>query len=148
MLQGLAWLIVAGLVAEFYLAGAAMFGVTPTFQPHRALGGVLALAILVLLVLALVARPGWRLVGLVALLAGLTLVQAALPSLRAVLPALAALHVVNAAVLLGLAGPIARMTSRLPAEPTARERPANVQLTTEEGAELAGARLTRRDETG
>ncbi len=121
-LQGLAWLIVAGLVAEFYLAGAALFGVTPSFQPHRALGGVLAIAILVLLIVALIARPGRRLVGQVALLAGLTIVQAALPSLQAVVPAFAALHVVNAAVLLGLAGPIARMTSRLPAEPTARER--------------------------
>jgi hypothetical protein len=121
-LQGLAWLIVAGLVAEFYLAGTALFGVTPSFQPHRTLGGVLALAILVLLVVTVIARPGRRLVGMVALLAGLTIVQAALPSLRAVVPALAALHVVNAAVLLGLAGPIARMTSQLPAEPTARER--------------------------
>ncbi len=68
-LQGLAWLIVAGLVAEFYLAGAALFGVTTSFAPHRALGGVLAVAIVLLLVLALIARPGRRLVGLAALLA-------------------------------------------------------------------------------
>ena len=115
-LQGFAWLIVAGLIAEFYLAGAALFGVTPSFAPHRALGGILAIAIVLLLVLTLIARPGRRLLGLTALLAGLTIVQAALPSLQPVVPALAALHVVNAAVLLGLAGPIARMTGQQPAQ--------------------------------
>ncbi|HEY2596394.1 MAG TPA: DUF6220 domain-containing protein [Chloroflexota bacterium] len=114
-LQGFAWLIVAGLVAEFYLAGAALFGVTPSFAPHRALGSILAIAIVLLLVLALIARPGRRLLGMVALLAGLTIVQAALPSLQPVLPALAALHTVNAAVLLGLAAPIARMSGQQPA---------------------------------
>jgi len=70
-LKGLAWLVLAGLVVEVYLAGAALFGVT-TFQPHRALGVALALGILLLLVLALVARPGRRVVGLAALLAALT----------------------------------------------------------------------------
>jgi len=108
MLQGLAWLIVAGLVAEFYLAGAALFGVTPSFQLHRALGGILTIATVLLLVVALVVRLGRRLTGLVALLVALMIVQAALPSLQSIVPALAALHVVNAAVLLGLAGPIAR----------------------------------------
>jgi asparagine N-glycosylation enzyme membrane subunit Stt3 len=121
-LQGLAWLIVAGVVAEFYLAGAALFGLAPSFQPHRALGGALAVAILLLLVLALIVRPGRRLLGLVALLTALTIVQAALPSLRPVVPALAALHVVNAAILLALAGPIARMTGRQSAEHSAREQ--------------------------
>ncbi len=41
ILKGLAWLVLAGLVVEFYLAGAALFGVT-TFEPHRTLGLVLA----------------------------------------------------------------------------------------------------------
>src|SRR5712692_11753077 len=72
--QGLAWLVLAGLVVEVYLAGAALFGVT-TFQPHRELGVALALGILLLLVLALVARLGRRVVGLAALLATLTVVQ-------------------------------------------------------------------------
>jgi hypothetical protein len=110
--QGLAWVVVAGLVVEFYLAGAALFGVAPSFQLHRALGSVLVIAMLLLVVLALIARPGRRLVGMSALLAVLMVLQAALPSLRSVVPALAALHVVNAAVLLGLAGPIARMAGQ------------------------------------
>lgn len=120
-LQGLGWLIVVGLVAEFYLAGAALFGVTPSFQLHRALGVVMAIAILLLLVLALIARPGRRFVGLAALLAALVFVQAALPSLRLAVPALAALHVVNAAVLLGLAGTIARIAGPQPTPRSARE---------------------------
>ena len=110
--QALAWLVVAGLVLEFYLAGAALFGLVASFELHRALGSILVIGMLLLLILALIARPGRRLVGMTALLAVLTVLQAALPSLRPVVPALAALHVVNAAVLLGLAGPIARMAGQ------------------------------------
>jgi hypothetical protein len=124
VVQGLAWLVLAGLVLEFYLAGAAIFGGT-TYRPHRALGVVLALAILLLLVLALVARPGRRAVGLVALLVALTVVQVALPSLRTDLPWVAALHAVNAVALLGVAAAVARTTAsaaparRAPAAPAA-----------------------------
>jgi hypothetical protein len=109
--QGLAWLVLAGLVVEVYLAGAALFGVT-TFQPHRALGVALALGILLLLVLALVARPGRRVVGLAALLAALTVVQVLLPSLRTGLPWVAALHAVNAVALSLQAAAIARTSGR------------------------------------
>ena len=126
--QGLAWLVVAGLVVEFYLAGAALFGVVPSFQLHRALGSGLVIGMLLLLVLVLIARPGRRLLGMTALLAVLTVLQAALPSLRPVLPGLAALHVVNAAVLLGLAGPIARIAG----QPVAASAP--------EALAMAGAR--------
>jgi len=97
--QGLAWLVVGGLVLQFYLAGAALFGVT-TFQPHRALGDALGVAILLLLVVALIARPGRRTVGLAAALTVLTIVQLSLPSLRTGLPWVVALHVVNAAALM------------------------------------------------
>jgi hypothetical protein len=109
--QGLARLVLAGLVVEVYLAGAALFGVT-TFQPHRALGVALALGILLLLVLALVARPGRRVVGLAALLAALTVVQVLLPSLRTGLPWVAALHAVNAVALSLQAAAIARTSGR------------------------------------
>ena len=108
--QGLAWLVVGGLVIEFYLAGAALFGAT-TFQPHRALGVGLAAAILLLLVVALIARPGRRVVGLAAALTALTIVQMLLPSLRAGLPWVAALHVVNAVALASVTVSIARALS-------------------------------------
>src|SRR5690348_7039171 len=101
IVQGLALLVLAGLVVEFYLAGAALFGVT-TFQPHRSLGVALAVAILLLLILALVARPGRRVVRLAVLLAALTILQVLLPRLRTDLSSVAALHVINAAVLLAV----------------------------------------------
>jgi hypothetical protein len=104
--QGLAWLVVVGLVIQFYLAGAALFGAT-TFQPHRAFGDGLAAAILLLLVAAVLARPGRRLLGLAAGLTVLTVVQLLLPSLRGGLPWVAALHVVNALALAAVAVSIA-----------------------------------------
>lgn len=98
MFRGLAWLVVAGLVLQFYLAGAALFGAT-TFQPHRALGDALAAAILLLLIVTLIARPGRRAVGLAAALTALVVVQLVLPSLRTGVPWVAALHAVNAVAL-------------------------------------------------
>ena len=109
--QGLAWVVVSGLVLEFYLAGAALFGVT-TFQYHRALGVRLAAAILLLMVVALITRPGRRVVGLAALLAALAIVQVFLPSLRTGVPSVAAIHVVNALALAVVAFSIARVPTQ------------------------------------
>jgi len=106
-LQGLAWLVVAGLVVEFYLAGAALFGAT-TFQAHRSLGLALAAAMLLLLALALVARPGRRTIGLASVLVALAIVQVVLPSLRTALPWVAALHAINAVALAMVSVRIAR----------------------------------------
>jgi hypothetical protein len=117
MFQGLAWLVLAGLAVQFYLAGAALFGAT-TFQAHRTLGYLLAVAILLLLVVALVAWPGRRLVGLTALLAGLAVVQVLLPALRSGLPWVAALHVV---VAVGIAAQAAAL-ARAPGRATGRSR--------------------------
>jgi hypothetical protein len=107
IVQGLAWLVVGGLLIQFYLAGAALFGAT-TFQPHRALGDGLAVAILLLLVAVALARPGRRVLALAAVLTALTVVQLLLPSLRSGLPWIAALHVVNAVALAWVAVRIAR----------------------------------------
>ena len=105
--QGLAWLVVGGLVIQFYLAGAALFGAA-TFQPHRTLGLGLAAAVLLLLVVVLIARPGRRVIGAAAALTALTIVQVLLPSLRTGLPWVAALHVVNAVALASVTVSIAR----------------------------------------
>ena len=106
ILQGLAWLVVGGLLLQIYLAGAALFGAT-SFQPHRALGDGLAIAILLLLIVALIARPGRRVVGLAAVLTALAIVQLVLPSVRTGLPLVAALHAVNAVALVAVAVAIA-----------------------------------------
>jgi hypothetical protein len=110
LFQGLAWLVVASLLVEFYLAGTALFGVA-TFQPHRLLGVITGVLILLLAILAPIAASTRRLVGQAVLLVLLTVVQLALPQLRVAAPAVAALHVVNAAVLLGLAATIARTSA-------------------------------------
>ena len=109
--QGLAWLVLGGLLIQVYLAGAALFGAT-TFQPHRAFGNALAAAILLLLIVVLVARPGWRVVGPAVALVVLTIVQVMLPSLRTGLPWVAALHALNAVVLVAVTVSIARAPRR------------------------------------
>ena len=96
----LAWLILAGLVVEFYLAGAPVFRAV-TFEPHVELGRTLGTAILVLFLLGLIDRTAPRVVRLSALLLGLMILQWVLPALGAVLPWLAALHAIVGMALIG-----------------------------------------------
>jgi hypothetical protein len=105
--QGLAWIFLAGLLLQFYLAGAAMFGVG-SFEPHRRLGSALTMLAILFLVLALVGRLGRKLIGLSILLVFLTIVQMMLPSLRGTAPWIAALHSVNALALMGICTTIRR----------------------------------------
>jgi len=104
---GLAWAILAGLLLQVYLAGTALFGAT-TFEGHRSLGMALVLPVLLLPVLALAGRMGWRLIGLSALLLFLTIVQIVLPGLRDDISFVAALHPVNGMALGGVTSICAR----------------------------------------
>lgn len=100
----LSWVIVAAVIAQFFLAGLGLFGAA-SFRAHMTNGNLIALASLVLLVLALVGRLGMRRTGLSALLLALTIVQNLLvrgPSL------IAALHPVNALAVLGVSVALAR----------------------------------------
>src|SRR5258707_13510059 len=105
--QWLARIFLAGLLLQFYLAGAALFGVG-SFQPHRMLGDVLTMLAILFPVLAVVGRLEWRLIGLSMLLVFLTIVQIMLPSLRGSASWIAALHPVNALALLGVRATIHR----------------------------------------
>lgn len=78
---------------------------------HAELGWLVALASLLLVLMALAARPGWRLVGLTVLLALLSLVQALLPGLRGQAAWLAALHPVNALILFWVAVQLGRRSA-------------------------------------
>jgi len=101
---GLAWVVVAAVVAQFFFAGLGLFGAT-TLQAHRTTGNLIGLASLLLLVLALVGRLGRARIGLSALLLVLTIVQNLLvrgPSL------VAAFHPLNALAVLGVAFYLAR----------------------------------------
>jgi hypothetical protein len=105
--QWLARLFLAGLLVQFYLAGAPLFGVT-SFQPHRMLGGALTMLAISLPVLALVGRLDQRLVRLSFLLLVLVFVQGMLPMLRGSIPWMAAFHSVNALALIGISLRIGR----------------------------------------
>jgi hypothetical protein len=105
--QWLAQLFLAGLLVQFYLAGAPLFGVT-SFQAHRMLGGGLMMLAVVIPILGLMGRMERRLVVLSSLLLLLTIVQVMLPSLRGSVSWLAALHSVNALALIGISLRIGR----------------------------------------
>ncbi len=105
--QWLARIFLAGLLLQFYLAGAALFGVG-SFQPHRMLGDALTMLAILFPVLAVVGRLEWRLIGLSMLLVFLTIVQIMLPSLRGSASWIAALHPVNALALMGVSATIHR----------------------------------------
>lgn len=102
---GLAWVIVAAVVAQFFFAGLGIFGAAG-FGAHKLVGYLIIPASLILLVLALVGRLGTVRIGLSALLLVLTVIQSMLPSGPAVI---AALHPVNALAILAVVGNLARM---------------------------------------
>lgn len=101
---GLAWVVVAAIVAQFFFAGLGLFGAT-SLQAHRMTGNLIGAASLLLLVLALVGTLGGMRIGLSALLFVLTFIQNLLvrgPSL------VAAFHPLNALAILGVAVMLAR----------------------------------------
>ena len=128
--QGLAWIVFAVVLVQFFFAGIGVFGEEQwgeeAFAPHAMAGLLLVPTSLILLILAAVAfftgnMRGAR-VGLTALLFVLFIVQAALVIVFSEgAPIIAALHPVNALVLLGLSFHLARSASKsaTPAEPAA-----------------------------
>jgi len=106
--QWLARLFLAGLLIEFYLVGAAIFGAGLSFGPHRMLGTALVVLAILFPVLALIGRLGRKLIGFSLLLVFLTIVQVVLPSLRGNVPWIAALHPVNAMALMGISAMLRR----------------------------------------
>ncbi len=108
----LAWLFVAAVLVQVFLAGLAIFDATADFSLHIDFGytviGLLALGIVLA---AVVGRLGRQAITLSLMLLILYVVQTALPQARTSLPALAALHPVNALVLFALGVIIARRES-------------------------------------
>jgi hypothetical protein len=100
-----AWLFVAGILLQAYLAGTAIsqLGGSGDFGQHRAFGyaglGLLALAVVAT---ALAARVDRTQLGLTIGLLVVYLVQTLLPAVRAEAPWVSALHAANALVLFGV----------------------------------------------
>ena len=108
----LAWLFVASVLVQVFLAGLPIFGATDGFGLHIEFGyTVMGLMTLGVLLTAVAGGLPRREIGLSLLLLVLYVVQTALPAARASAPILAALHPVNAIVLFALGTIIARRGS-------------------------------------
>ena len=96
LFYGLTVLFLLGVVVQFFLAGLYVFGGT-SIETHRVLGLILALAALILIILALVARLPRKTVLLTVLLLGLSILQSVLANID--INEVEALHPVNALVI-------------------------------------------------
>lgn len=103
-----AWLFVACVVIQVFLAGLGVFAGAANFNLHRDFGYTFGWLTVVMLVLALAGRLGRRWIGLSALLLVLFAMQSVFVAFRADLPAAAALHPVNALAIFYVAQLVAR----------------------------------------
>jgi hypothetical protein len=102
--RGTATLTMALIATQFFLAGAGAFGAT-SFDAHRTVGSVLVFVVLLgLLVAALVRRH----VRHALVLLGVTVLQVVLGTLGSDEPWVGAFHGLNALVVLGVGGTLAR----------------------------------------
>ena len=112
---GYRWLLVAFLLAgvtQIFLAGLGVFSVEDhgvagdtAFAPHRTLGFTISGLALLILVLALIARPGARAITGSVVLALLTnLMQSLLAGLADSQAVFGALHALDGLLILGIAG--------------------------------------------
>ena len=121
---GVAWLFLACVVVQVFLAGLGVFAGAQNFSLHREFGYVFGWLTLVLLLLALAGRLGRRWVGLSALLLVLFALQSVFVALREIAPAVAALHPVNALAIFGVALHVAMRSRVLAADRSAAAEPA------------------------
>lgn len=100
-----AWLFVASIVVQVFLAGAAItqLGGSGTFASHIDVGYWIGGLVLIVVVTALVARAGRDAIAWSLGLLVLYVIQTLLPGLRGSLPWASALHPVNALVLFAVA---------------------------------------------
>ena len=98
-----AWLLVAGLLVQIFLAGLGVFRGPESFQTHRDFGYVLEGLPILLLIFGVIAGLGRRPAILAAVIFGLFLLQSVFVVLRVSNPEVAALHPVNGFVITILA---------------------------------------------
>lgn len=104
----LAWLLVAGLIVQVFLAGLGVFKGPASFANHRDWGYLLELLPFLLLIVGLVARLGRRPALLAAGIFGLFILQSVFVAMRETRPEVAALHPVNGFLITFLAIVLAR----------------------------------------
>jgi Family of unknown function (DUF6220) len=94
-----AWLTVAALVVQVWLAGRGVFDTTG-FDAHRSLGYTISILPIVLLVLGLAGGMGRRVALMAVAIFLLIILQSVFVALRESQPAIAALHPVNGFLIL------------------------------------------------
>jgi hypothetical protein len=104
----IAWLVVAGLVVQVWLAGRGVFDTSVGFALHRDVGYTIGLIPIVLLVLGLLGGMGRRAAILAVAMFVLVIAQSFLVFQRVSNPSIAALHPVNGFLILLLAIVLAR----------------------------------------
>ncbi|MDQ2935384.1 MAG: DUF6220 domain-containing protein [Chloroflexota bacterium] len=108
----LAWLFVACLVVQVFLAGMGVFVGAENFATHRDFGYTFGLLTLILIALAVIGRLGRRMIWLSVLVLALFFLQSVFVSLRETAPLVAALHPVNGFLILWLSISIAQRARR------------------------------------
>jgi hypothetical protein len=103
-----AFLLIAALVVQVWLAGRGVFESPSVFITHRDVGYMLSLFPIVLLVLGLLGGMGRRPAIMAALILGLLILQSVFVVMRTSSPAIAALHPVNGFLILLVALVLAR----------------------------------------
>ena len=103
-----AWLLVAGLIAQVFLAGLGVFRGPTSFATHRDFGYLLSLLPFVLLIAGLVARLGRKPALLAVGIFGLFILQSVFVAFRSTAPEVAALNPVNGFLIVFLAIVLAR----------------------------------------
>jgi len=106
-----AWLFVACVVAQVFLAGLGVFRSSADFETHATFAFIFGWLTLVMLVLALVGRLGRRRIGQAVLLLVLFSLQSVFVELRTSMPELAALHPLNGFLIL-LVGIVTALEAR------------------------------------
>jgi hypothetical protein len=118
-----AWLFVACLVVQVFLAGMGVFAGVENFATHREFGYLFGWLTLILIALAIIGRLGRRLIWLSVLVFGLFVLQSVFVALRETAPAVAALHPVNGFLILLIAISIAQRARRELRNPTGQATP-------------------------
>lgn len=105
---GVAWLYLAAIVVQFFLAGLGVFVSPEDFRFHAIFGGIILLIGLLALILSFLAQLPWKTTGLTVLLPVLVLVQSTLVELgRNGIHLVAAFHTVNALIIFSVAAYVA-----------------------------------------
>lgn len=107
-----AWVFVACLLVQVFLAGMGVFVGTEKFSAHTEFGRAFGWLTLILIALAIIGRLGWRRIWLSVLVFALFVLQSVFVALRDTVPVVSALHPVNGFLILWISIWLAQRATR------------------------------------